>query len=145
MAQATAISFSKFRVKLGNAASPEVFTAPCGFNSRSFRRTKNTNEVDLPDCTDEDLPAYVGREVRSLDWSISGEGILSEEAVSTWETWYASTASKNIKVELVFLGSPGTITLTGAAHLTSYEVSGTRGDKVQISVEILGDGVLTSS
>lgn len=149
MAQAITIAYSKFRILLGDGASPEVFTAPCGLNTRSLRRNKTTNEIDIPDCDDEDAPAWVGREVRSLDWSVTGEGVLAEQAVEAWEAFFDSTESRNVRIEMVFpstaSGSPGTITKEGRAHLTSFEVTGNRGEKVTVSIELSGDGALVTA
>jgi predicted secreted protein len=144
MTQATTIKFSKFRVLLGDGASPETFTAPCGFNSRSLKRTKGTNEIDIPDCDDEDAPAWVGREVKSLDWSVSGEGVLAEESVAAWEDFFDSIESRHVQIEIEFPGSVGTITMNGSAHLTNYEVNAERGGKVQVSIELVGDGALVT-
>jgi predicted secreted protein len=146
MAQATAIAFSKFRILLGDGATPvETFDRPCGLNSRSLDRTKATNEIDIPDCDDEDAPAWVGREVKSLDWTVSGEGIMAEESVEAWEDFFNSTASKHVRIERVFPGGVGTITQNGSAHLTKFTISGERGDKVKVSIELSGDGELVTA
>lgn len=144
MAQATVIGYSKFRILLGDGASPEVFTAPCGLNTRSLDRTKELNEVDIPDCDDEDAPAYVGREVKSLDWSIGGEGLLAAEAVEMWEEYYDSTVSKNVRIEQEFPSPVGTIIKQGRAHLSTFTVTGERGSKVAVSIELVGDGALVT-
>lgn len=142
MAQATAITFSKVRILLGDGASPETFGAPCGFNARALNRSKNTTEVDIPDCADEDAPAWVGRDVRSLTWGVTGEGVLAEESVQDWEDFFASSAPRNVRVELEFPGSVGTLTYNGAAHLTTYNVGANRGERATINVELQGDGAL---
>lgn len=145
MAQATVIGYSKFRILLGDGASPEVFAAPCGLNTRSLDRTKTLNEIDIPDCADEDAPAWVGREVRSLDWTVSGEGVLSAEAVDMWESFFASTLSRNVRIEEEFIGSVGTITHNGRAHLSTFTLTGERGDKVRVNIELSGDGALVTT
>lgn len=143
MAQATVISYSKFRIKLGDGNSPEVFSAPCGLNTRALNRLKNVSEIDIPDCTDEDAPAAVGREVRSTDWNISAEGVLAAESVQAWEDAYNTTDSINVLIEQEFPNSPpGTIRKIGAAHLTTFNITGNRGEKVAVSIELQGDGAL---
>lgn len=145
MAQATTMSFSKMRILLGDGGSPEQFAAPCGLNTRALRRTKNTNEIDIPDCADEDAAAWIGREVRSLDWGVTGEGVLAVEAIESWEAFFTGTTSKNVQIEIETGASPGTITLNGAAHLSSYEITANRGEKVSVSIELVGDGALVTS
>lgn len=145
MAQATTISFAKLKVYLEDPASPGVYTAPCGLNQRSFSRSKNLTEVDVPDCDDEDKPAEVGREVRSLTWSVSGEGVLASESVATWDKMYADADSWNVKIEEVLPAPTGTITYTGKAHLESLEHGANRGEKCTISISLQSDGALTRS
>lgn len=144
MAKATVISYAMFRIKLGDGNSPEVFSAPCGLNTRALNRLKNLSEIDIPDCTDEDAPASVGREVRSTDWNISGEGVLAAESVSVWEDAFNTIESINVLIEIEFPDSPpGTIMYTGRAHLSTYNITGNRGEKVTAQIELQGDGALT--
>ena len=145
MAQATTISFAKLKVYLEDPATPGVYVAPCGFNQRSFTRSKNLSEIDVPDCDNEDLPAEVGREVRSLSWTVSGQGVVAGEAVGTWDKMFADADSWNVKIEEVFPAPTGTITYTGKAHLESLEHGANRGDKCTISVSLQSDGALTRS
>jgi hypothetical protein len=144
MAAATTITFSKVRVLLGDGASPEVFTAPCGFNARAFNRSKNVNEVVVPDCDDEDAPAWVGRDVISLTWNITGEGVLAQESVESWEEFFNSNSSRMVRVEFEFGGSVGLIAYEGAAHLTTYNLGANRGERATINVELQGDGALVA-
>lgn len=142
MAAATTIKFSKFRVLLGDGASPETFTAPCGFNSRSFNRSKTLNEISEPDCDDEDDPAWVGRDVVSLSWNVTGEGVLPEESVQMWEDFFNSSSSRNVRLELIYPGSVGTIAYVGKAHLQTYGIGANRGEKVTKNIDLQGDGSL---
>lgn len=143
MAQATVISYAMFRILIGDGNSPELFSAPCGFNTRALNRIKNVNEVDIPDCTDEDAPAAVGREVRSTDWNISAEGVLAAESVQVWEDAYDSISPVHVLIEQEFPNSPpGTIRKIGHAHLTAFNITGNRGEKVAVSIELQGDGAL---
>lgn len=144
MAQATTLKMSKFRVKLGDGESPEGFAAPCGFNARALNMSKNLTEIDIPDCDDEDAASWVGRDVRSQTWSITGEGVLAEESVETWEEFFASTTSRNVQVEMEFPGSVGTITKRGFAHLATLDRGITRGERATLNVEIQGDGELAT-
>ncbi|MCB1394388.1 phage tail tube protein, partial [Nitrobacter sp.] len=117
MAKPTTARFGKFRVLLGDGADPEVFTAPCGFTSKSLALSKNLTDVNLPDCDDPDAAAWVGRDVQSLSAQITGEGVLAVESVQKWQAAFDNTESINVKVEIEF--STGTLTYTGAMHLAS--------------------------
>ena len=141
MAQATVIGFSKFKVELGDGAAPEVFTAPCGFNARALNQSKNLSEIDIPDCDDEDAATWVGREVRSKTWNVSGEGVLPEESIEEWEAFWESSTSRSVKVTLEY---PTTqVVKTGKGHLETYNQTANRGEKVGKNIVIQGDGALT--
>lgn len=142
MAAATTLKFSKFRVLLGDGASPETFDAPCGFNARALNRSKTLNEIDIPNCDDEDAPAWVGRDVRSLSWSVTGEGVLAEESIQMWEDFFDSTTSRNVRIEIELPSTAGVMAKVGLAHLSTFNIGGNRGEKVTVNVELQGDGEL---
>lgn len=141
MAAPTTAKFGKFRVKLGNDASPIVYTAPCGFTSKALNLSKNLTDVNLPDCTDPDLIAWVGRDAASLSASISGEGVLASESIDTWLDAFEDTESVPVKVEAEFADQ--TITWTGYMHVSAFNVSAELGGRATVSVEMQSDGTLT--
>lgn len=141
MAQPTTARFGKFRVLLGDGASPEVFTAPCGFTSKSLALSKNLTDVNLPDCDDPDAPAWVGRDVESLTASITGEGVMAAESVDTWMDAFEDTDSVNVKVEIEL--PLVTYTYTGRMHLSSLTFGAEQGGRVTANVEMQSDGALT--
>lgn len=145
MAQPTTIKFSKLRVLLGDGGSPEAFGFPCGLTERSFSRSKSLNEVLIADCDDEDAPVVVARDVASIDWSVSGQGVLAAESVAMWDSFHNSTVSRNVKIEVVFPAPLGTITYSGSAHLESFEISGSVGNRVTCNITLQGDGAQTRS
>lgn len=95
MAQPVTMKYGSFQLLLGNGASPEVFTAPCGFTQKSFSRSKELNEVVIPDCDDPDAMAHTARDARSLSASISGSGVLAKSAYPLWKAAYEATNSVN--------------------------------------------------
>jgi len=141
VAQPTTMRFGKFRVLLGDGATPEAFTAPCGFTSRSFSRSKELSDIVIPDCDNPDAPSHVARDVRSLSSSISGSGVLAKTALPTWEAAYDSAESVNCRIEMDW--GDTTITYEQRFHLSSMELSGEDGGRVQISVSMESDGAYT--
>lgn len=139
MALASTMKFSQFLIKLGDgAAAPnEAFNAPCGLNSRGFKRTAATADVNVPDCDDPDAASWLQRDVTSLSGELSGAGVVADEDFNVWNAWYESAQSKNIQVIL------GTRLWSGAAKLTQLDVTGERGKRVEFSVAIMSDGALT--
>lgn len=144
MAKPKTYSGSVVAVFLENPASAGTFLRPCGLTQHSANFTKNLNEVDVPDCDDPDLPAWVEREVSSLDFSASGSGVLAQEAVDTW--WNAFNSTESIKAR-IYIGKPDDTDnghyWEGLVHVTSFEVTGNRGERAQVSVNFASDGELT--
>jgi hypothetical protein len=143
MAQPKTIKFGKLKIEIGDGATPEVFTAPCGFTEKSFSRSKALNEVLIPDCDDPDAPVVVATDVASITFAVSGQGVLAGESVATWDAFFSSTTSRNIKVTMEFDAPVGTIIYAGKAHLESFEVTGQVGNRVTANVSLRGDGALT--
>lgn len=145
MAQPTTLKPGQMIIQLGDGGSPEVFSAPCGFTTKGFTRSKSLNEVLIPDCDDPDAPVVVARDVASISFAVTGEGVLAGEAVATWDTFFNSTSSRNVRVHLGFPAPTGTITYTGRMHLESLEIGATIGTRTSINVSMQSDGVLTRS
>lgn len=142
MALPVTMKYGKFRVLLGNGASPEVFTAPCGFTQKSFTRTKELSDVVIPDCDDPDAMAHTARDARSLSASISGSGVMAKSAYPVWVAAYESSESVNCRIEFEWADDDVT-TITQRFHLSSLELSADLGDRVQISIQMESDGGYT--
>lgn len=142
MAKATTVPFSKFRVKLGNGADPEVFAAPCGFTSRAFNRSKSLSETNVPDCEDEDAATWTERGVLSKSWTVSGQGVMAAESVVVWDAAYESDESISVMVEIVYPAPVGTVTYIGKAHVENIEDNGEKGGKALRNVSMQSDGPL---
>jgi predicted secreted protein len=143
MAPPITARFGKFRVLLGNTANPIVYSAPCGFTSKSLTLGKSLSEVSIPDCDDPDKPITIGRDVESTTASVSGDGVLAASAVEKWIAAYKSTESLPVKIEIEF--STGTLTFTGKMHLESLELGAEQGGRVTISVSLQSDGELVDT
>ena len=141
MAKATTIKGGKFRVLLGNDASPIVYSAPCGFNQRTVTINKGLEEVNIPDCDNPDAVNWVGRDATSLSMTIGGEGVLAAESVETWLDAAEDVDSIPIKVEWQFPAK--TITWTGRAHVESFEAGAQDGRRVTGNVSLQSDGKMT--
>lgn len=139
MAQPTTARPGKMRILLGDGASPEVFTAPCGLTTKALRVSKDLSDVVIPDCDDPDAPYWLARDVTSLSVEITGEGLLAAESEATWMDATFSTDPVNVKVEIEF--TTGTRTFEGAFHVTASP-SGQQGQRVSIDVSMQSDGIV---
>lgn len=142
MARPETIKFGKFFVRLSDGATPAVFTAPCGFTSKSFTRNKTLNEVQVPDCDDPDAAAWTERDVQSMAATISGSGVLAKAAMPAWEEALESTESVAAQIEFVYADETSDF-YEGRFHIESLEINGSLGERVQVSVTMQSDGEIT--
>jgi TP901-1 family phage major tail protein len=142
MAQATTLPFSAFKVML-ETDTPNTFAAPCGLTERSITFSKETNDTTSIDCDDEDAPAWVDRDVVSLSATISGEGVMARESLELWRDAFTTTDTVNARIEVGGTAAQGGGYWSGKFHLTSFEPSATRGERVSVSVEMQSSGPIT--
>lgn len=138
MARPTTARSTKMLIKLGDGASPEVFTAPCGLNTRGFGRTATLNEFNVGDCDNPDLPAWVERVKAALSSTITGSGLLAGEAIAAYEAAFASPDPINVQVTLDF--ATGARTYQGAYHVSNFQINGPDGELIQVELELQSSG-----
>lgn len=138
MAKPTTTRGGKIRVMLGNDASPQVFSAPCGLSQRSITLSKGLNEVQIPDCDNPDEVTWTGRDASSLSISISGEGVLASESIETWVDAWEDVESVDVRVEVEFPAT--TYIWTGKMHVETLEIGANNGERATISVSLQSDG-----
>lgn len=144
MAAAATSTFGQFLVTLGNGATPtEVFAAPCGFTEKGLTLTAETRQSTVPDCDNPDAPAWTESDIVSRSAAINGSGLLAKQSTKAWSDFYFSNDAKNCKVTLPGLAADGGGTYTGKFRLTSFEITGTLGEKNQVSVALESTGPIT--
>lgn len=129
-------------IKVGNGASPEVFTHPCTINAaRGIEFTASTNEVIVPDCANPADPAWVQVVKDGLKATINGEGILDATLanIQLYDTWFTSKEGKNVQVWIAAIGK-----WVGEFKLTQWAVTGERNDKIQASITLESDGSIAA-
>jgi hypothetical protein len=142
MARPETVKFGKFYVRLSDGAASPVFGAPCGFTSKSFSRNKTFGETNVPPCDDADAPSWTERDVQSMTASVSGDGVLAKSSVPIWEAALASSESIACEIELVYADGSSDL-YVGNFHLESFEITGTQGERVNVSVSMPSDGEVT--
>lgn len=121
-------------IKIGDAATPEVFSHPCLINTkRGIKFTSSANKVITPDCDNPDDPAWVEVIKDALSASIDGAGKLDNKAatITAYDAWFRSKDTKNVQVWLGTLGY-----WQGAFQLTDWEITGDRGDNCDASIKL---------
>ena len=144
MAPVSTMSGTKLVVQLGDGGGPEVFAADCMINTeRGIAFSSDTNDFIVPDCDNPDDPAWKEVVKDGLSASITGSGLLHTVNTEAWFDWFKGSATKNCRVLVNVLAAAGGGYWAGAFHLTSFEVTGTRGDKAQVSVTMVSSGAVT--
>lgn len=139
MAKPTTTKGGLLRILLGNSATPIVYAAPCGLTSKSLTISKGLEEVNIPDCDDPTAIDWLGRDATSLSMSVSGEGVLAQEAVETWLDAAESPDSVPVKVEMEFPTT--TWTWTGYMQVESAEIGApSNTGRVTINLSMQSDG-----
>lgn len=138
MALATTIRGGKIRILLGEGDNPIVYTAPCGFTSRSLTFTKGLEEANVPDCDDPDKVDWIGRDAVSLSISVSGEGVLAYESIDVWDAAYQDLDSVQAKIEIEW--PEKLITWTGRLFVENMELGANNGVRATLNVTMQSDG-----
>lgn len=134
----------KLLLKVGNGASPEVFTAKCSINAErgiSFKAGTNDNEVI--DCADPEALAWLLREKTNLSCDITGAGTLNTPDVQEFFDWTTSPDAKNCQFIVDVPAADGGVIFLGAFHLTQFDITGAKGAKTQVSIALNSDGEVT--
>lgn len=130
-------------LKVGDGASPEVFTPKCSINSeRGITFTATLSDTVIPDCTDPEAIATVARDKTDYSASFTGAGILDVGEELEMFNWLVSPDSKNCKV--IVAGAGGT-TFTAAWHLGEFAITGNLGGKLEFSCSLSSDGAVTGA
>lgn len=137
MTKPTTFRFGEMLIEIGNGASPEVFTAPCGLTSKGFNGAAATSDTLVPDCDDPDAPAWLERAVTSLSRDVSGDGVLSAEYEQAWDDWWSGGLTKNVRITI------GSFAWTGAYILNTFNITGAQGEKLKVAVSMQSDGQVT--
>lgn len=132
-------------VKIGDAASPEVFTHDCLINtSRGMQLNSETSRTMVPYCDEPDTPSWQDIEVDALSATISGAGTLHTASAEIWFVWFNAGTAKNIRVELNgVLAADGGGYWAGAFKLTGFNFSGDRRENVTVDVTLESHGAVT--
>lgn len=135
--------FGKMQVFLGDDATPIVYAAPCGLTTKNLTLSKNTQEINIPDCDDPDAPVWLGRDVQNLSATISGDGVAAAESVPDWNAAAISTESVNMKVEIEF--STGTKLFEGKFIVDNLTFGAEQGGRVTLGFNAVSDGQITDT
>jgi TP901-1 family phage major tail protein len=123
--------------KIGDGASPEVFTTVGGMRSTTITLNDEIVDTTNKDSTNQARTLLAQAGVKS--GSVSGSGVFTDSASETtlYGKWHSSTNSN-----YQFL-VPNLITITGAFQLASLEYAGEYNGEVTYSFTFESAGDLT--
>lgn len=128
----TTKTFSNFIVEVEFATG--VWSAPCGFNSKSSNMSLSTSSASVPSCNNPEAAAWDVKGGDSLSGQIQGAGVMAAEDSTKWEKWFDTGGPKNIRKRYPGLGyrmGPGLLTNLGESVALKSD-----GNLVQRSVTI---------
>lgn len=144
MAYVAPVAGESLLIKVGDGATPEVFTHPCLINTdRAFEGSASSSATEVADCATPANPAKIVRAVKSVDYKISGSGIVDATSVKAYWDWLASGAAKNIKIVQNLAGSSGGWTASGPFILTAFAVTGPPRDKQTCTISLEASDAVT--
>ena len=141
MAQPTTLKGTALYIKIGNGATPEVFTHPCLINSdRGITFRSSTSDIVVPDCDAPDNPAWRELVKDALSVGLTGSGVLDNKAatIDAYTDWWKGDVGKNVQI---WLGTVGY--WSGTFKLTEFQINGTRNNKAQVSLTLESDGEIS--
>lgn len=119
----------RLRIKRGDGASPEAFTAISGAREESY--TINNELVDVTDKDDAGFRTYLSEVgLKSISLSCSG---VSQDAVLMQDTLNGTV--KNYQIDIENVG-----TIEGAFAIASYEESGAHNGELTFSLSLESSG-----
>ena len=132
------------QMTLETSENGTVWTKICGLVGVTINRSAQFDTSEVPaDCADESLPIKVERSVRTIDVTVSADGVWAQQSHKTMSDWFYSGAIKQVRV-----GHAATLTgdpqyEQGPAFLNSLNHVRQKGAKVTASIEIVFDGTPT--
>ena len=142
MPKPTTESFEQMTLEVSDNGT--TWTKLCGLVGVTINRSTQMDSTEIPaDCIDESLPLQVEKSVRSIDVTVSADGVYAQQSHKTLSDWFYSGATKMVRV-----GHAATLTgdpqyEQGPARLSGFNHTRAKGTRVATALEISFDGTPT--
>lgn len=128
--------FGEVKISIGDGGDPENFAPFCLVNlSKTVSKSVNLTEDEIPDCDNPGDPMAIVRKVRSVDFSIAGEGKLHVTDLAMAEAW-AGGQVKNCQIDIGTAANGGR-RWSGAFYLQSFEISAQNKETASASIQLV--------
>lgn len=130
-------------IKMGDGATPEVFTLLCGIQTTGITAQTNTNDDFLADCADPEAIPVRFIIPTGEQWDLTGDGVVNLDNLS--QLVDAKGVTKNYRFEMeLATGQTGTpAVFEGPAMLTNLQIGGSEENFASINVTFASDGQWT--
>lgn len=143
MAQAKTVKGTKLLIMIGDGETPESFVHTCSVSAaRSFQLQAQTNDVNVPDCDDPELMAWVESEKISLQATLQGAGVVNSPDIKTLQALVTQSDPVNCRVVVDVAGADGGGYWEGAFLFTDFTISGDRGQKADLNFSAKSSGAV---
>jgi hypothetical protein len=139
------VEFDFAQVRIGDGASPEVFTVICDLTSVTINETAETQTRRKRDCAKPNKPAARYSRVLGTAWDVTGSGLIDKSQVATLR----AALGKHVNYEIPVYADDGTDggellgTYSGQAVMTARNISTDREGDSSGEITLEGEGELT--
>lgn len=135
MARPTTSKFSEFAIHVETAVAG-TYEFLCGLTSKGLDIQNSTSTTAVPDCADEDLPAWNEEQITAQGMAIKGSGVFTREKSKTVLEWALDGEEKNVRVYPGKANVGDIEYFEGPAILKTIGLQVNRGDRVQQSLDL---------
>lgn len=138
----TTEEFEKMTLEISENGT--TWTKICGLVGVTITRAAAYDTSEVPaDCVDESLPLKTERALRTIDVTVSADGVFAAQSHGILSDWLYSGATKQVRLghQATIVGDPQYE--QGPAFLTSFNNTRTKGQKVTAAIELAFDGTPT--
>lgn len=141
MAQAKTIKFGQGLIEISDGETVPTFAAPCGFESIGLTVNTETNQSNIPDCTDPDMVSWLLSDEVSKQMQLTGEGLLDADAwKEVWRPWSIDGGEKEVRFHFNIGSALGGGYFQAPALLTQFELTGERGNRYRVNTQLTMQG-----
>jgi TP901-1 family phage major tail protein len=127
-------------VKIGDGASPEVFSNLCGLNSKALTINNSSIDVTTPDCSTPGGALWTETLNGLKNVTVTGDGFFEDSASETRMNTVAMAADNSCNFTVTV---PAFGTYAGAFRIASLEFGGETEGGVTYSLSLESTGAVT--
>lgn len=127
-------------IKIGDGATPEVFSVLCGLNSKTLTINNNEYDVTTADCTDPGGALWTEVQTGAKRVAVAGNGYFEDSAAEARANTVAMADDATANLQIVV---PGLGTFAGAFLMSSLEWGGEMEGGTTYSVSLASSGEVT--